>query len=41
AAEKAEIMRDAGLTVAPSAAELGSTVAGVLARRSKRTAAAT
>jgi malate-CoA ligase subunit alpha len=31
AAEKAEIMRSAGLTVAPSPAELGSTVAQVLA----------
>jgi malate-CoA ligase subunit alpha len=41
AAEKAEIMRSAGLTVAPSAAELGSTVAGVLAKLSKRTTVAT
>ena len=32
AAEKAEIMKSFGLTVAPSAGELGSTVAGVLAR---------
>ena len=32
AAEKAEIMRSYGLTVAPSAGELGSTVAAVLAR---------
>ena len=32
AAEKAEIMRSAGLTVAPSPAELGSTVAQALAR---------
>jgi malate-CoA ligase subunit alpha len=40
AAEKAEIMRSAGLTVAPSAADLGSTVAGVLARRSERTVVA-
>jgi malate-CoA ligase subunit alpha len=32
AAEKAEIMKSYGLTVAPSAGELGSTVAGVLAR---------
>jgi malate-CoA ligase subunit alpha len=41
AAEKAEIMRGAGLTVAPSAAELGSTVANVLAKLSKRTTVAT
>jgi malate-CoA ligase subunit alpha len=40
AAEKAEIMRSAGLTVAPSPAELGSTVAAALAARSKRTVAA-
>jgi malate-CoA ligase subunit alpha len=33
AAEKAEIMRDAGLTVAPSPAELGATVAAALARK--------
>ncbi len=33
AAEKAEIMRSAGLVVAPSPAELGSTVAEALARR--------
>ncbi len=32
AAEKAEIMKSYGLTVAPSAGELGSTVAGVLSR---------
>jgi malate-CoA ligase subunit alpha len=32
AAEKAEIMKSFGLTVAPSAGELGSTVAGVIAR---------
>jgi malate-CoA ligase subunit alpha len=32
AAEKAEIMRSFGLLVAPSAAELGSTVAQALAR---------
>ncbi|EGK73406.1 MAG: succinate--CoA ligase subunit alpha [Methyloversatilis sp.] len=32
AAEKSEIMRSFGLTVAPSAGELGSTVASVLAR---------
>ena len=36
AAEKAEIMRSAGLVVAPSPAELGSTVAAALSRRSKR-----
>jgi malate-CoA ligase subunit alpha len=36
AAEKAEIMRSAGLTVAPSPAELGSTVAMALSRRSGR-----
>ena len=37
AAEKAEIMRSAGLIVAPSPAELGSTVAGALATKpSKR-----
>ena len=36
AAEKAEIMRSAGLTVVPSAAELGSTVASVLAETSRR-----
>jgi malate-CoA ligase subunit alpha len=36
AAEKAEIMRTAGLTVAPSPAELGSTVAAALSRRSSR-----
>ncbi len=33
AAEKAEIMRSFGLTVSPSAGELGSTMAGVLSRR--------
>jgi malate-CoA ligase subunit alpha len=33
AAEKAEIMRTAGLTVAPSPAELGSTVAAALSKR--------
>jgi malate-CoA ligase subunit alpha len=37
AAEKAEIMRSAGLTVAPSPAELGSTVAAALSKRSTRT----
>lgn len=38
AAEKAEIMRSAGLTVVSSPAELGSTVASVLSKgRSKRT----
>ncbi len=36
AAEKAEIMRSAGLTVAPSPAELGSTVAQALAGRPTR-----
>ena len=36
AAEKAEIMRVAGLTVAPSPAELGSTVAAALAKRPSR-----
>jgi malate-CoA ligase subunit alpha len=36
AAEKAEIMRSAGLTVAPSPAELGSTVAAALAKRPPR-----
>jgi malate-CoA ligase subunit alpha len=36
AAEKAEIMRGAGLTVAPSPAELGSTVAMALAKRTSR-----
>ena len=36
AAEKAEIMRSAGLTVAPSPAELGATVAQALARQQSR-----
>ena len=36
AAEKAEIMRSAGLTVAPSPAELGSTVASALTKRPSR-----
>jgi malate-CoA ligase subunit alpha len=36
AAEKAEIMRTAGLTVAASPAELGSTVAAALARKPSR-----
>src|SRR5918997_1451770 len=36
AAKKAEIMRTAGLTGAPSPAELGSTVAAALAKRSSR-----
>jgi malate-CoA ligase subunit alpha len=36
AAEKAEIMRSAGLVVAPSPADLGSTVAGVLAKKPSR-----
>jgi malate-CoA ligase subunit alpha len=40
AAEKAEMMRSAGLTVAASAAELGSTVKAALAKRPKRTPAA-
>jgi malate-CoA ligase subunit alpha len=41
AAEKVEIMREAGITVAPSPAELGATVAKVLGSRSKRVAVAT
>jgi malate-CoA ligase subunit alpha len=36
AAEKAEIMRSAGLVVAPSPAELGSTMKEVLARKHSR-----
>jgi malate-CoA ligase subunit alpha len=40
AAEKAEIMKSLGLTVAPSASELGSTVAEVLRRRPLRRATA-
>jgi malate-CoA ligase subunit alpha len=36
AAEKAEIMRSAGLVVAPSPAELGSTMKEVLARKRSR-----
>ncbi len=36
AAEKVEIMREAGMTVAPSPAELGATVAKVLGARAKR-----
>ena len=36
AAEKAEIMRSAGLTVAPSPAELGSTIASALSKRASR-----
>jgi malate-CoA ligase subunit alpha len=36
AAEKAEIMRSAGLTVAPSPAELGSTIAAALSARPSR-----
>jgi malate-CoA ligase subunit alpha len=40
AAEKAEMMRSAGLTVAASAAELGSTVKAALAKRPKRTTVA-
>ena len=38
AAEKAEIMRACGLTVAPNPSEFGSTVAGVLASRPERRA---
>ena len=38
AAEKVEIMREAGITVAASPAELGATVAKVLGSRSKRVA---
>ena len=41
AAEKVEIMREAGITVAPSPAELGSTVAAVLGSRRKRVAVPT
>jgi malate-CoA ligase subunit alpha len=41
AAEKVEIMREAGMTVAASPAELGSTVAKVLGSRSKRVAVTT
>ncbi len=37
AAEKAEIMKEAGLVVAPNPAELGSTVAATLARTTART----
>ncbi|HEX5633124.1 MAG TPA: succinate--CoA ligase subunit alpha [Gemmatimonadales bacterium] len=40
AAEKAEIMRALGLAVAPSPAELGTTVAQVLQKRGKKTAVA-
>jgi malate-CoA ligase subunit alpha len=40
AAEKAEMMRSAGLTVAASAAELGSTVRAALAKRPKRSTVA-
>jgi malate-CoA ligase subunit alpha len=40
AAEKAEIMRSLGLAVAPSPAELGETVAKVLASRGKKTTVA-
>jgi malate-CoA ligase subunit alpha len=36
AAEKAEIMRTAGLTVAPSPAEMGSTVAAALSKKPSR-----
>ncbi|HET8623212.1 MAG TPA: succinate--CoA ligase subunit alpha [Gemmatimonadales bacterium] len=41
AAEKVEIMREAGMTVAASPAELGSTVAKVLSSRTKRVAVPT
>jgi malate-CoA ligase subunit alpha len=41
AAEKVEIMKGAGLTVAPSPAELGSTVAQVLSSLSRRVAVGT
>ena len=41
AAEKVEIMREAGITVASSPAELGSTAAKVLGSKSKRVAVAT
>ncbi|MGH7517941.1 MAG: succinate--CoA ligase subunit alpha [Gemmatimonadales bacterium] len=41
AAEKVEIMKEAGMTVAPSPAALGATVATVLGSRSKRVAVAT
>ncbi|HEX6615771.1 MAG TPA: succinate--CoA ligase subunit alpha [Gemmatimonadales bacterium] len=41
AAEKVEIMKGAGLTVAPSPAELGSTVAQVLGSLSRRVAVGT
>jgi malate-CoA ligase subunit alpha len=41
AAEKVEIMKESGVTVAPSPAELGSTVAQVLASRSARVAVPT
>jgi malate-CoA ligase subunit alpha len=37
AAEKAELLRSAGLTVAPSPSELGTTVAAALARAERRT----
>ncbi len=41
AAEKVELMKEAGMTVAPSPAELGSTVAKVLGARTKRVAVPT
>ncbi len=41
AAEKVEIMKEAGITVAPSPAELGATVAKVLASRTRRVAVGT
>ncbi|HSH62706.1 MAG TPA: succinate--CoA ligase subunit alpha, partial [Methyloceanibacter sp.] len=40
AAEKAEIMKSCGLTVAPNPSEFGSTVAGVLAKQPERRASA-
>jgi malate-CoA ligase subunit alpha len=41
AAEKADILRSAGLTVAPSPSELGSTVQASLARAQRRTVVGT
>ncbi|HEU5169947.1 MAG TPA: succinate--CoA ligase subunit alpha [Gemmatimonadales bacterium] len=41
AAEKMEIMKEAGITVAPSPAELGATVAKALASRTRRVAVPT
>jgi malate-CoA ligase subunit alpha len=40
AAEKAEIMRSLGLAVAPSPAELGETVAKVLASKGRKSTVA-